>query len=263
MSGFFSALFGNGAAGGGTPMVGGSVAPNAAPQAATQTQQQPTGQQPQQTQQNQQVQQTQQNQEPEPSSLDKLAALWNTPTTPDGKPATPPADPLSQPVFTLDPAKVQESINKIDFAATIPAEVIQKAQSGDAGAFLEALNIGIRNAVSTMTVNTGNMVNQAMLANNQRVTSALPGAIKATQLNQMQDENPVLNHPAAQPLVAALKQMAFQRNPNASPQEVHQQVSQYFSGLATAIVENSPDQVKARQAATKSSKDTDFSLFMQ
>jgi hypothetical protein len=99
-----------------------------------------------------------------------------------------------------------------------------------------------------------------MQTNNERMTSSIPTQLKRAQLLDSTPENPALAHPAAQPLVNALKHLAFQKNPTASAAAIEKQVSDYLSGFASALNAESPE-VKARnqQAA---SKETDWSTFL-
>lgn len=197
------------------------------------------------------------------SHLDSFASLWQTPTTVDGKPAPMPVDPLRQPLFTLDPTKITESAGRMDFTGNIPPETMAKIAAGGseaAAAFSEALNIGIRNAVIGLTINQGNLVNQAVLENNTRISGALPSQIKKVQLLEMGSDDPVLSHPAVQPLVNSLKQMAFAKDHNASPADVNKQVADYIRGMAAALQETDPTVVAARKQVAKG--ETDWSTFL-
>ncbi len=200
------------------------------------------------------------NNKPPASSLDNLPNIWQTPTTPDGKPVAPTVDPLTQPVFNFDPAKITETAGTMDFMANIAPENISKALSGDATAFADVINAAVRNAVVGVTVNSGNLINQALVTNNQRITNSLPTAIKQTQLMDMPTENPILDHPQVQPLVTALRKLAFSNNPTASAADINKQVASYITGLGAAVAETSPAAVEAR--ATAKSKETDWSSFL-
>lgn len=194
------------------------------------------------------------------SSLDKYVAMWQNATTPDGKPVPQTGDPLAQPLFNFDAVKVQESANQMDFTAGINPETITKALSGDAAAFTEALNQGIRAAVVGMTMSNGQLINNAVVSNNQRITAQLPTHIKQHQLlDSSPDENPAFQHPAAQPLVQALKKMAFAKDPNAKVEDINKQISGFLSGFATALTEGDPANVKQQQQVAKG--ETDWSLF--
>jgi len=193
------------------------------------------------------------------SPLDQYAALWQSATNADGKPIAPSADPLGQPIFNFDPTKITESASRMDFTTGIPAETIQKALGGDAAAFAEALNLGIRQAVVGMTMSNGQLINQAVVANNQRVTSSLPTHIKSVQLQDQEDLNPVFAHPAAQPLVASLKKMAMAKDPTASAADINKQIAGFLTGFSQAVVENLPEN-RQQQAAVKAGE-TDWSTW--
>lgn len=189
------------------------------------------------------------------SSLDQFTDLWKNPTTQDGKPAALPVNTLAQPIFNFDPAKITETANKMDFTAGIAPDAIQKALSGDASAFADVINSAVRQAVVGVTMSQGQLINQAVVANNARVTDALPTHLKRIQLTETEDANPVFNHPAAQPLVQSLKQMALARNPQASSAEISKQISDYLLGFASAISESSAPAQAARSQAAKNEPD--------
>lgn len=247
MAGFLESIF-NPASG--TPVNGGPApaarpAPAAPPQ---QTQQIPT-------------QNPQKQEPPKPTSpLDEYTKLWETATTADGKPVPQTGDPLAQPLFNFDATKVQESANQMDFTSSINPETITKALSGDAAAFAEALNQGIRAAVVGMTLSNGQLINNAVVSNNQRITQALPNHMKQQQLLDVSpDDNPVFSHPAAQPLVQSLKKMALAKDPNAKVADINKQIAGFLSGFATAVTESDPARVQQQQAVTKG--ETDWTLF--
>ena len=192
------------------------------------------------------------------SPLDKLAGLWDTPTTKDGKPLVSAPDPLTQPVFNFDPAKITASAATMDFTQGMDPTKVAAALGGDAAAFAEVLNHAVRNAVVGVTVNSGNLINQALLTNNANVAASIPSHIKQNQLLTFQDENPVMSHPAVAPLVNSLKQMAATKNPNASAAEIHKQIAEYMSGLSAALTAETP---AAKAATAAVPKEMDWSTF--
>ena len=188
------------------------------------------------------------------SPLDQFTSMWQTPLNADGKPQAPAVNQLAQPIFNFDPAAVTASAAKMDFMSGIAPETIQKALSGDPAAFADSINQAVRQAVVGMTMSQGQLINQAVVANNDRVTAAIPNQIKQAQLREV-DTDPVFSHPAAQPLVASLKQMAFARDPNASPAEINTMISNYLKGFATAVTENSPEAQKTKAATVAGEQD--------
>lgn len=194
------------------------------------------------------------------SQLDGLKAFWDTPKDAEGKPIAPAADPLAASLFTLDPAKVQEAAGKLDFTQGISTEQVAAALGGDASALMALINKSAQNAFTAATLNTGNMVNQGVATNNDRFKATLPTHLKKVQLSQVESTNPVLAHPGAAPLVEALKNMEFSKNPNANPQDVQRKVEQYLTQFGGALVEADPVNVAAKKQATAG--ETDWSSFL-
>lgn len=193
------------------------------------------------------------------SQLDQFKTLWQTPTDAEGKPLPLPADPLAQPLLNLDPKVIQQSASKLDFAGAIPAELLTKIAAGGqeaAEALPQILNAAIQQAVAGITLNQGQLLNQALVANNQRVSSVLPGQIRRTQaMDFSEEEDPVLKHPQVQPLVQSLIRTAFAKDPNADPAKVRQEVAGYLRGIGAAMHETSPEVQASRKAAIKGEQD--------
>lgn len=189
------------------------------------------------------------------SPLDQFTKMWDTPLTSDGKPAPMPVDPLRAPIVNFDPTKITESANKMDFASSVNPELVAKALSGDTAAFSDVINQAIRNAVVGMTLSNGQLLNNAINTNNERITSQLPTHIKQVQLRESTEENSVFNHPAAQPLVQSLKQLAFAKDPNASVADINDQISKYLTGFAAAVVDAQPQNVQQRQQTAAAETD--------
>lgn len=199
---------------------------------------------------------------PPASPLDKFTELWHPKKNEKGEPVAPAADPLRQPVFNFDPAKIQATADQMDFTGGVDPELVTKALGGDATAFSDVINQAIRTAVVGMTVNSGNLINTALASNNERITAQLPTHIKKHQLQQQSpDDNPVFNHPAAQPLVQTLKQLALAKDPNANVADINMQIAQYLTGLSEAVLEADPTRVKVREA--QKPKEQDFSIFLK
>ena len=197
---------------------------------------------------------------PPVSPLDEFSKLWQPVTGADGKPIVPAGNTLADPIFNFDPKAVRDSAAKMDFASAISPELVTKALSGDAASFSAAINQAIQQAVMGITLNTGSLINQAVSANNDRVTASLPTQIKRVQLGDITNDNPVLSHPAVQPLVETLKRAAFEKDPRANPAEVAQSINNYLLGLSTALVETTP---AAQAAKTKvAAGEQDWSSFL-
>lgn len=185
---------------------------------------------------------------PPSSPLDEYKSLWETPTGADGKPIVH-TDPLATPLLNFDPIKIAESAKGLNFTSKIDPTLAGKALGGDAQALSDYVNAAVQAAVVGITTSQGNLINNAIDANNKRVNSTLPEHIRRVQLGQQSVENSALNHPAVAPLVQALTQAEFNKNPNANPQDVHKKIQDYLVSLGQVINENDPTKVAASTKA--------------
>lgn len=193
--------------------------------------------------------------DPISSSLDGFKSFWDTPKGEDGKPLVPKPDPTSTDIFNFDPAKITASSKKLDFTQGLDPALVSQALGGDSAAFMAVINHATQTAFAAATVNTGKMINKSHVDNNDRVRSTLPSAIKQVQLSQTATVNPVLQHEAAQPLVTALKQMAFAKDPNADPADVAKSVEALLMGLGSAMAASTPDAIAARSVVKPGEQD--------
>jgi hypothetical protein len=179
--------------------------------------------------------------------------MWQTPVNDKGEPIQAPANPLSQPLFQNDPAKITEAAKRLDFTAGIDPAVATKALGGDVASLMELINSSTQNAfVAAAQYSTG-IANQGLLANNQNLLAAIPGQIKQAQLKETASENPVLNHPSVAPIITDLKRLALQRDPSLTAAEVAAQVDTYFKTIVGAYQESTPE-AKQRQSAVAASE---------
>lgn len=174
---------------------------------------------------------------PPPNPLDDMAALWkNDPNKPK------PADPMQGPILNSDPAKIAEAAGKVDFLQQIPAELMQRVNSGnDPAALAELINAVAQKTLATAAQIGAVTVEQGLQRNNQRIEQALPGRIKQVQLDGVQVENPALAHEASQPMLRMVRAHIQQNNPNLSPEAVNKQAEAVLITHAQAVVGNVED----------------------
>lgn len=188
------------------------------------------------------------------SSLDNFKDFWQTPTTADGKPVAQPPNP-AQPIFNFDPTKVSTAAKGLDFTKDVNPETLAKVVAGGqeaVPALLELLNSVQQNAYTAMMLQTGSLFNQGIAKHSETLMTTLPTQIRQQQLQQLPTANPVLNHPTAQPLVNALRTIAFNNNPNASPADIAAKVDAMLTNFATelsASTQGVPQQQAAAAAA--------------
>lgn len=170
---------------------------------------------------------------PQSSPLDGFAELWKTNANPD---STGSGDPFTQPLFSTDPAKIREAASQIDFLQAVPQELMQKAMSGnDPQSFMQVMNAVAQNALATALQVSTQTVEQAGSKIGERFNKALPNRFKDLQITSAQPTNPVLSHPAVQPMLNMVRNQIKMANPDATPQQVNQMAEDYLSKFAGAL----------------------------
>lgn len=187
-------------------------------------------------------------------ALDQYKDLFTMPAS-----GTEPKNPMAEPLLQYDPAKLQAAAKQANFAANIDPELATKALSGDVASFMQVVNQTAQNAFLAATASTANVVEQAVRKNNDRYDSVLPDRVRNVQINQAQMKNPALSHPAAAPLVAAMKAQIAAKNPGLSPDKVAEVAEGYFTHLANDLAGGTPAQVQSRNGP----QEPDYSLFLQ
>ena len=192
------------------------------------------------------------------SALDTFADLLKPKQDPNARQLPTLNDPILAP---LDPSKLQEQLANANFAASIPAETLQKAVSGDTQALMEAINAGAREAFMTATQLTHSLSEHAAREAATRLDGSLDRRIRSHQIQTQNTDNPVLQHPAAAPLVKAVKAQIAAANPQMPASEVTKQAENYFLTFANSLTE---PQRQAEQAARDSSSgERDFSFLLK
>lgn len=191
---------------------------------------------------------------PDPTPFDGMKDIWQTPTNPN---------PDSGTGFfgNVDPKKLMESAQKVDFARIITPDDLTAIQGGGeaaAKAFAKSLNSVAQTVYAQSALATTKIVEQALNKAQERYDAQLPSLVTKLTANQnLVQDNPLLKHPAVQPLAEALQAQLIQKNPNATPAEIQTQVSDYFKAMATAFSPK-PATVKSSQ-----NSDTDWDAFLK
>lgn len=183
------------------------------------------------------------------SHLEGLAGVWKTATTADGKPITPQADPLAQPLFSFKKEDVLASAKKLDFTSQVNPELLAKAVGGDVDAMRAALNETVQTAFAAMTLNAGNIMNDGFLRHGQAFDAALPTRLRNHEVATRQSDDPVLSHPAIAPVVAAMKATIAQQQPQLTPAQIQAAAENYVKGIGGAFgIQDKATTVKKQQA---------------
>ena len=183
------------------------------PAGQTQQQQQPAGQSPAG---GQAAPEGQQQQQTAPASpLDAFAGLWQTQQQQQK------IDPLSAEVIPMGADQLQalqQRVSTVNFLSGVKPESIAAALGGDQAAFVSVLNSAVQAAMLQSVRVNNTMLNAAVNQRTADIMKALPGNVQqALTSNQLRQDLPIFNHPAAAPMLAALEQNLLTNQPGITP----------------------------------------------
>lgn len=148
----------------------------------------------------------------------------------------PPKDLLREPLLNLDPKTLAAAVNKMDFAKGLNPDVLAKAFPGGDPASIQALLNGVSRSVYMMAFQGFTKLTESAIGtNNSRFETVLGDRFRNFQVNAKQSTNKALQHPAAKPVVSALKSMIATQKPDLSADEVQQQAEDYFLAMGKSI----------------------------
>ena len=193
---------------------------------------------------------------PVPNPLDNFADIFKPkPVDPNAPKAPTLADPF---LWPLDPNTFRQQLANVNFASNIPQETVQKAMSGDAQAFSDAINAATREAFAAAAQLSHGLVEHGARTAAERVNGSLDSRIRNFQIKSQNTNHEALAHPAVAPMLNAVKMQIAQSNPQLSPDAVQQQAEQYFTQMADVLT--APKRAAAQAASTP--KEMDFSSYL-
>lgn len=165
------------------------------------------------------------------SPLDQFAGLWE-PTKTEGVDGTLPAN-----IFAgVDPKQMLAAARKVDFAKSIPPEVLAKVTAGGPeaqAAFVQMLNDVSQRAYAQSSLASTQIVQQALAKFQEGLDARLPSQIKRHAVSDtLREANPALSHPAAAPIMEAMQSQLAVKYPNATVAEIRDLATQYLSAFS-------------------------------
>lgn len=176
-----------------------------------------------------------------------------------------PANPLSQmdqfkDLFNNDPnakkpvegifegvtlEKMQEAAKKNDFSQVVTPELAAVIQAGGPEAMqaMQQVMAGMaQKSFGDSAFATTKMIEQALAKQQERFMAELPNIIKSQTVSEnLRTTNPLFNHPAAAPMLEAMKQQLMVKYPQASAAELQSKAQEYLVSFAAAANPTKPD----------------------
>lgn len=146
----------------------------------------------------------------------------------------PSKDPLKEKLLNLDPAKLAEAVNKMNFAGGLTPEMIAEAQQNPTK-MVDILNRVARNSYVMSFQAVTSLIESAIGQNNSRFETVLGDRFRNFQIDMSTPQHKALQHPAVKPVIQALKQTIAMQNPELSPSEVQKRAEDYFLAMNKSI----------------------------
>lgn len=186
-----------------------------------------------------------------PDPMDTFKDLWTPPVKVEG--AEEEFNPSE--IFKIDPASMQEALGKINFAeGVVTQEALEAVTAGGPGAvaaLMGMLNGTGAKAMQMSTMAAAKMVENAMTKASGAMDKKISSGVKLNQVSSaMQELNPALSHPAAAPMVNALKQQFTAKHPTATPTEITTMISSYLDNFAGIAAGKKDEPVSTAPAGT-------------
>lgn len=190
--------------------------------------------------------------------MDKFADLFKPKQVDPNAPKRPTlTDPILAP---LDQQAFQAQVANANFAASIPQDVLAKAAAGDATALAAAINHASQAAFAAGTQLTHGLVEHGARTAAERVDGSLGVKIRQQQISMQNVDNPVLQHPSVAPLVGLVKSQIANQNPQATPAQVLEATTEYFTNMVSAFQAPAKAQEAAATAAVQPKTNFKFLL---
>ena len=179
------------------------------------------------------------------SGLDLLAQLSNN----GGNQPKPQA-----PAFSLDQAKLGEHVKGMKFADSVPPELLQAFQGGDVNALMQIMNHVGQQAYMAALQNSAGLVDGHLNARLDYERNDINSQVRSQLVSsQLKDINKL--HPMAQVMFKNAAANLAQQFPNASPEEIQNQVWSMLEGLGSQFNRT------AQTAAENAPKEQDWDTF--
>ena len=185
------------------------------------------------------------NQEPV-NPIDVYNKMWENTNT----------NPELAPEFKLDPKVLEQAASSLDFTRSIPAELMQRATSGESAAIIEMMNLVGRQAYQASLSHSSTLTDKFVAARSTFDAKGIGSSVKENLVNQAISSIPNASHPVIKAQLIETAQRFQKANPDATPQQVADAAKKYVSDLASAL---NPASADTQQSAT--SGDTDWDKF--
>lgn len=147
-----------------------------------------------------------------------------------------PGTPISISKDILTPENLKKIADAHDFSSNIPPEVLQKLQSGDQGAMMEAVKAMTSAAYSTALSRSGTIAEAALTQHTGILREQLKAEImESLNLKDVTKDLPGTDSPAVRNMARMISADLTKQFPQASPSQIRSMTQQYFAEVSGAL----------------------------
>ena len=180
--------------------------------------------------------------------LDAFKGLWDTAATTRAAHST---GVLPQ----LTAEQLSQTLANSNFLSGVNPELMAKAAGGDAQAFQDVMNQGLRTVMTQSVLASHGLVETGARNHGEQLRTTLPSMVRSSNVNDSLQANPLYNNPAAKPMVDMVRAQIEAKHPQASAREIAELTNQFITEFAGVA---SPQQVTKPQPGKTAVGDTDW-----
>jgi hypothetical protein len=178
-------------------------------------------------------------------------------------PKNPPKEEPTTFLPTIDPTKLTEGFNKIDFSRYITPEESAAIKAGGDGAHnahISVLNKSLRQAMMTMFSASQKMVEAGLSTAQGRFMNKVPSHVKDVLVQgNLTKNNKLMSNPAFSPLIESVRQRYQEKFPKATADQISESVSAYLNEFIKAGSTTEEEEVPNNQKKLRTgSEDADW-----
>lgn len=166
------------------------------------------------------------------SPLDAHTKLWET----DPNAATKKPEPS---IFAnVTPEALAAAAKKNDFTGVLTPEIAEAIKAGGEGAnaaMIQVMNAMSQKGFADSAFASTKLIEQALEKQQAKFEAMLPSLIKSQSVTEsLRNANPIFSHPAASPMLDAMKSKLLEKHPTASASEITEMAQNYLIDFAKA-----------------------------
>lgn len=139
------------------------------------------------------------------------------------------------PRFSIDGKVMDEVVSKQDFLKGIDPELQRKAMSGDADAFAQMFQQGLRNVYRSSIEHNGALTDRFVSSREEYSGTKLSGKIKGELTTSALSKTPNFQNPVVKKQLTEFAQRLQKQHPDAAPEEIAEAARKYVTDLANAL----------------------------